>query len=162
MAKIYADPIHFKDSTGKLRDIDNKIVSDATGFRNGAGPNEVKFSRRSVMPPPFTGARNCSPGPDGTDGFSTKTTYDARDLVSSTITRSDGKYRRSSYVYFTDGQLKESSSPAHSASTNPTGASGIVQKASYQRYANNRISAFIDEEGDQTDVVHTPHGLPSW
>jgi len=34
-----------------------------------------------------------------------------------------------------------------------------VQKASYLRYPNNRVFAFVDEEGDRTDLIYTPDGL---
>ena len=46
-AKVYASPIHFKGADGKLRDIDNRIVADATGFKNAAGPAEIRFARQA-------------------------------------------------------------------------------------------------------------------
>jgi RHS repeat-associated protein len=108
-----------------------------------------------VIPPRGT-SRVCSL--DGTDGFSTATTYDSRDLVSSTLTTSDGKIRKSSYAYFDDGELKEILEPR---SFDPTTGTQLatLQKAGYLRYPDNRISAFINEEGKQTDVLYTPHGL---
>jgi YD repeat-containing protein len=42
-----------------------------------------------------------------------------------------------------------------------TGAElSTLQKASYFYYPNNRVKRFTDEEGGETDVVYTAHGLP--
>jgi RHS repeat-associated protein len=95
---------------------------------------------------------------DGTDGYSTKFTFDARDLLQSVLTASDGQRRKSTYAYYDDGELKEIFEPrSFNASTGLP--SGTVQKASYERYENNRVSGFVDELGNRTDVVYTPDGL---
>jgi len=96
---------------------------------------------------------------DETTAYVTKKTFDPRDLLSSTKTKSDTQLRKSVYNYYDDGELKEILEPrSFDPSTGATLA--IVQKASYLRYPNNRVSAFIDEEGNQTDTIYTPEGLP--
>jgi hypothetical protein len=43
-AKVYAEPIHFADQSGKLKEIDNTIVPFEDGFRNAAGPQVTTFA----------------------------------------------------------------------------------------------------------------------
>ncbi|HEU4868035.1 MAG TPA: DNRLRE domain-containing protein [Actinomycetota bacterium] len=110
--------------------------------------------------PPRGTSRACTP--DGTDGWSTKTTYDARDLISSTVTKPGAEVRKSTYAYYNDGALEEIVEPrSFDAVGGPDPDPDELQKVRYLRYPNNRVSGFIDEEGDQTDVLYTPHGLVS-
>lgn len=104
-------------------------------------------------------APSASCGLDGTDGFSTKRSYDQRDLPAEVLSASDGQRRKSTYSYYSDGELNEILQPrSFDAATGLP--SGTVQKATYLRYPNNRVSAMIDEGGNRTDVVYTPDGLP--
>jgi YD repeat-containing protein len=128
-------------------------VGDTTSFCYDANDNAT------LTMPPRTPSRSCSL--DGTDGNSIKTTYDARYLVSSTLTSTEGDIRKSTYGYYDDGELKEILEPRSFDADGGTSGDPPppVQKASYLYYPNNRISAFTDEEGDKTEVVYTPHGL---
>jgi len=100
----------------------------------------------------------------GTDGYSTRYAFDARDrLVSVTTaskTTSATQIRKRTYGYSDDGELADITEPRSFDPTtgNPTSP---VQKATYVRYKNNRVRAFVDEEGNRTDVVYTPDGLPA-
>jgi YD repeat-containing protein len=125
-------------------------VGDTTSYCYDANDNPT------LVMPPRTASRSCSL--DGTDGNSIKTTYDDRDLVSSTLTKSDNKIRKSTYGYYDDGELKEILEP-RSFDPDSGALLATLQKATYLRFPNNRISAFTDEEGDTTDVLYTPHGL---
>ena len=100
----------------------------------------------------------------GTEGYSTRSAFDPRDLLASTTTASKSgsgtQIRKQVYGYFEDGELSEITEPR---SFDPTTGTPItpVQKATYARYKNNRVQAFTDEEGKRTDVVYTPDGLPA-
>ena len=98
-------------------------------------------------------------GLDGTDGHSTRRTFDRRDLLDTVVTASDGQRRKSAYRYDNDGELASVLEPR---SFDPTTGAPLAteQKATYERFANNRVSAFVDEEGARTEVAYTPHGLP--
>jgi RHS repeat-associated protein len=108
-----------------------------------------------------------SPAPactlNGTDGYSTYKTYDSRDLLSSTLTASDGQRRKSVDTYDDAGQLTSILEPRSfdPATGNQLTDPNLLQRATYLRYPDGRTSAFIDEEGNQTDVVYTGDGKPS-
>ena len=86
------------------------------------------------------------------------TSYDPRDLVSATVTNSDGAVRRSVYSYFPDGQLSgiaepRSFSPATGAPVTP------VQQVTYAVYPDGRPASMTDEVGSTTTETYTPDGL---
>ncbi|MGI8427287.1 MAG: DNRLRE domain-containing protein, partial [Actinomycetota bacterium] len=49
-AKVYGSAVHFKDAGGKWNDIDPKLVPDAGGFKNAAGPFTARFSLTASSP----------------------------------------------------------------------------------------------------------------
>jgi RHS repeat-associated protein len=86
-------------------------------------------------------------------GATTNRTFDARDLITESSATVDGTLRKTTYVYYQDGELKEVNEPRTYA-----GSPTVTQKVNYTRFPNNRVSAFIDEEGNQTDLTYTPEG----
>ena len=46
-ARVYPQPVNFKDSSGAWRAIDTKVVAEGGGLRNGGGPVEVRFAGRA-------------------------------------------------------------------------------------------------------------------
>lgn len=99
-------------------------------------------------------------------GNSTSHTYDARDLLESATTYSDGQLRKTSYVHYPDGELQEIREPRSFDASGNLLPPSQRQVARYERYPNNRVKAFIDEEASAadtntwTDIVYTPNGLP--
>jgi RHS repeat-associated protein len=96
----------------------------------------------------------------GTEGYVTRTDYDARDLPTVTTTSSGTQIRKTKQVYAPDGQVTETLYPR---SFNPaTGAEltdpAQIQKITYAYFPNNRAKAFVDPEGHQTDLLYTPDG----
>jgi RHS repeat-associated protein len=106
---------------------------------------------------PRSTAPSCSL--DGTDGFSIKTAYDARDLPTSKISASDGQLRKTTYDYYDDGELRTIYEPSSfDAAGNLLADTSKHQKATYLRYPDNRIKSFVDEEGGQSDLAYTGNG----
>ncbi|MCA1839974.1 MAG: DUF6531 domain-containing protein, partial [Actinobacteria bacterium] len=88
---------------------------------------------------------------------STVMTYDQRDLMATKSVRSDSQLRKTAYAYYPDGQLQWILEPrSFDASTGQPVS--VQQKATYTYYPDNRLRAFVDEENNQTDFIHTPNG----
>lgn len=129
-----------------------------------------------VVPARSPGAPDCNgAGEDadlnGTDGFSTKLTYDDRDLLSSTVAKSvssqglvSAGIKRSEFDYYPDGQLKIVREP-RSFDAGTGVASGTPQETLYEYYPNNRLAkvngpVLPNSERALTTAVYDERGLP--
>ncbi len=116
-----------------------------------ANDNEVLTVR------PKAATKSCSL--TGADPHVIERSYYATDLLAKVLTTSDGQYRKWHYKYETDGALEKILEP-RSFSTSDTSFDPVAdpQVATYLRYPNDRLRAFVDEEGARTDFVYTPDG----
>lgn len=46
-ARVYPQPVNFKDSSGGWRAIDTRVVAEGGGLRSGGGPVEARFAGRA-------------------------------------------------------------------------------------------------------------------
>lgn len=112
--------------------------------------NEVTVIRPKAVTP------HC--GMTENDAYVTKRFFDTRDLASEERTKSDGQLRKTVFGRANDGTLAFVLEPR---SFDATGTQlATVQKLTYERHANNRVSAVVDEEGNRTEVFYTADGLP--
>lgn len=49
-ARMYPEPVNFKDSSGAWKRVDSKVVADGGGLRNGGGPLDVRFAGKADDP----------------------------------------------------------------------------------------------------------------
>jgi RHS repeat-associated protein len=108
---------------------------------------------------------------DGTDAHSTKLTYDARDLPSSTMAKSvsgqsldSAGIKRTEFDYYPDGELKIVREP-RSFDAGTGLADGPPQETLYEYYPNNRLAkvsgpVLPDSERALTTAVYDERGLP--
>lgn len=57
-AQIFSSPVHYRDAGDAWRDIDTRVVPDESGFKNAAGPVDVRFKGRADAPDLLTVTRN--------------------------------------------------------------------------------------------------------
>lgn len=148
------------DAAGKLWRYEYDLRSNQTKATTPLGHSTLACydanDNQTLAVRPKHAAPSCSLTEN--DAYVTRTTYDSRDLVSSVLTKSGAQLRKVVANYYDDGELKEVLGPrSFDASTGTQLA--VLQKLSYLRYPNNRVSALIDAEGGRTDVVYTPDGL---
>ena len=94
----------------------------------------------------------------GADGYSTRTSHDARDAVSSTVTEVDGHLSKRTDLYYPNGSLQGIIEPrSYDASGNLLPAAQVAQvTATY--YPDQRMANATDQLGATSTATYTPIG----
>ena len=139
------------DARGNLRSTTNPL-GHVTTFCYDGNNNKVLEVR------PKAASHAC--GQSATTPYVTVFTYDTKDQLQFTKTTSDGQRRVVEHRYRPDGHRDASLMPrSFDAATGDPLPTAQWQRISYEYYPNGRLAAFIDPEGNRSDLVYTPNNL---